>query len=296
VALDSFGIAFPGQGAKPEAITAALRRHREHPAVGMLLRHFRVQDPAGLDFLDTAVSQPATYAVGIAAVHTAFGTEPGELSAPVVVGHSLGELTAAACAGVIGVESGFRLAVRRGALCREQNERRPGAMVAVVGTELDDIEWLRRRALGVSGGILEIAGVNSRRQAVLSGDAEAVATAVRLAEEERLRAEVLPIGGAFHCPVMLDVIPAWRSAVESVAFERPRVPFVSSVDAQVHDEPAEIRELLIRALLLPVRWRDAVRTVAELGVPGLADTGPGDALLKLGRREKLLEFAGLGSV
>ncbi|MFF5206327.1 ACP S-malonyltransferase [Streptosporangium sp. NPDC000396] len=283
----TFGIAFPGQGVKREALVAGLNAHRAHPLVSRLFATFGALETDDLDLDDTAVTQPTTFALGIAAVETFIGSVP---DVPLVLGHSLGELTAAVCSGALDVESGFQLALKRGRLCRDQNSQRPGAMVAVVGTELDDVEWLRRRALAEETGILEIAGINSRRQAVLSGDAVLVAKAVKLADDDCLRTEMLPISGAFHSPLMLNAIPEWRRAVESAEFRQARTPFISSIDARVHTDPDEIREMLVRALLMPVRWRDSVRKAAETGVPGLLDAGPGDTLLKLARRDRILTF------
>lgn len=290
MSTDRFGIAFPGQGVKQEAVLAALKTHQAHPVVARLGPTFGVTDLNELDLDDTAVTQPTTFALGIAAVESALGPDP---KPPLVLGHSLGELTAAVCAGILDVESGFQLALRRGALCREQNARRPGSMIAVVGTELDDVEWLRRRALARDAGILEIAGINSRRQAVLSGDRLAIERAVKLAEEQYVRVEPLPIAGAFHSPLMLGLIPEWRKIVESVEFRPGTAKFISSIDARLHEDPDDVQELLVRSLVMPVRWRDAVRTVRDLGVVGLFDAGPGDTLLKLGQRERMLEFAPL---
>lgn len=287
---DSFGIAFPGQGAKREAIISGLREHRRHPMVKLFFKTFRIEDPETLDFTDTAVAQPVTYALGLAEFERSLGSVRPKL----VLGHSLGELTAAAQAGILDAEAGFHLAVRRGALCHRQNVRRPGAMVAVIGTDPGDIEWLRRRVLAAGDvGILEIAAMNSRRQVVLSGDLGAVREVVRLAQNDYLRTESLPIGGAFHSPIMYEVMPDWAEAVEAVDFRPSKTVFISTVDARVHTDPVDVRNLLIRALLLPVRWRDSVKTAKEQGITSLWDAGPGDALLKLGRRERLLNFGSL---
>lgn len=288
--VDGFGVAFPGQGTERDAMVDALQRHRTHPLVVEFHAVMGTSDVASLDFGDTAVAQPGTYVTSIAAVEAAFG-QP--IDVPLALGHSLGELTAAACAGVIDVWSGFELAVRRGELCRAHNERRPGAMVAVMGAEPDGIEWLRRRVLVAIGGILEVAGINGRRQTVLSGDPSAVTEMIRLAEDEELKTVVLPISGPFHSPLMVEVIPAWREAVEAVTFREGTGTFVSTIDAQVHRDPGEIRELLVRALLLPVRWREAVHTARQCGALRLWDAGPGDTLHKLGKREKTVEFVPL---
>lgn len=280
------GIAFPGQGNKKDATVAALREHRAHPLVAEFLG---ATDPESLNLGDTSVSQPATYAAGIASAQAAFGTA----GVPVVLGHSLGELTAAAFAGVLDPHDGFELAQRRGEICHAQQAERRGSMIAVMGTDVTGAEWLRRQAVARSGGVIEIAGLNGRRQTVLSGDVAAVEACVEVAKEIGAIVEVLPIGGSFHSPLMHGAIPRWREAVEAVEFRTPSVPFVSSVDGQVHDDPALIRELVIRALLLPVRWLDATRTVRGLGVEQLWDAGPGTTLARLAKRESIVKFVAL---
>lgn len=278
-----FGIVFPGQGTKYDLVEQALQRYRTHSLVQKLFATFGALEVDDLDLSDTAVLQPATFALGIAAVESRVGLG---VPVPLVFGHSLGELTAAACAGIIDTCVGYYLAVKRGRLCRTLPT--PGAMVAVVATSLDEIEWVRRRALAQTPGILEIAGTNSKRQVVLSGDAAVVATVIELAEEDCLRTELLPIGGAFHSPHMMSVLPAWRRAVEEVEFRTGHSPFLSTVDARLHTDPEEIRELIIRALLMPVRWSESLETAREFGVAGLLDAGPGQTLFKLARRDPIV--------
>jgi [acyl-carrier-protein] S-malonyltransferase len=293
VTAEQYGIAFPGQGVKADALLLALCAHVRHPLVGRLLTTVGVADPEALDLDDTAVVQPATFAAGIAAADVAFGPDHRP---PVALGHSLGELTAAAYAGFVGADEGFDLAVDRGRLCRDQSLRRPGAMVAIVGADAAELEWLRRGVVAERGDILDVAGLNSARQTVLSGTPTAVAAAVRLAEEQCLRAELLPIPGGFHSSLMMDAVPAWRRRLRSTDFRPGTTRFVSAIDARPHTDPGQVRELLARGLVLPVRWQETVRAVRDLGVPGLVDAGPGTTLLKLGRRARTLDFTGLGAL
>ncbi|MFJ4650541.1 ACP S-malonyltransferase [Nocardia sp. NPDC088792] len=288
-ALD-FGIVFPGQGTKHELMEQALLLHRAHPLVQQLFATFGALEVDDLDLHDTAVSQPVTYVLGIAAVESKLGSE---VRLPLVFGHSLGELTAAVCAGIIDVHSGFQLALKRGRLCRDRGVHTPGAMVAVAAAGLDEIEWVRRRALASTPGVLEIAGINSGRQAVLSGDAAVVAKAVELAEEECLRTELLPISGAFHSPRMIAVLPMWRRAVAAVEFRAGHSPFLSTIDARSHTDPEEVRELLIRALLMPVRWRETLQAAREFEFTALLDAGPGQTLVKLARRDPIVPIEAL---
>ncbi|MGH3548694.1 MAG: ACP S-malonyltransferase [Pseudonocardiaceae bacterium] len=285
-AADGLAIAFPGQGNKLDATIDALTRYREHPLAAAFLDHFAL-DPSELNLHDTRMAQPATYVCGLASVEEMFGQDA---SPAAVLGHSLGELTALAQAGVLDPWDGLALAERRGQICYVQQKARSGSMIAVMGADLVGIEWIRRQAIARSGGVLELAGLNGRRQTVLSGDTHTAQQAMTIAGELGVLAEVLPVGGSFHSPLMADAIVLWREAVEAVPFKPASTTVVSTIDAGPHTAPGELRELLIRALLLPVRWLDATKAVRDLGVERVWDAGPGETLHKLGRREHIVKF------
>ncbi len=287
-------IAFPGQGPKRDALATALRLYRQHPLLELFADRFGVVDPDHIDLRDTRLSQPLVYACGLASVQAALGAG---YRAPVTLGHSLGEITALAHAGAIDERDGFELVCARGAICHDALAASPGAMLAVMGGRGQaDIEWIRRQAAARSGAVLEVAGLNGRRQTVLSGHVAAVDAAVSMAASLGLLVEVLPIGGAFHSPLLAEAIAPWRRAVEAIAFAPPRTVVVSAIDAAVHTDPAEIAELLVRALLLPVRWLDAIYAVRDLGCQQVWDAGPGETLKKLGRRDHIIDFVDLTSV
>jgi len=292
VATTAPAIAFPGQGLKYDALVTALNAHRGHPLVGLFLDRFELADPAGIDLRDTRMSQPAVYACGLACVEATYGTS---YRAPVTLGHSLGEITALAHAGALDHRDGFELVCARGAICHDALTACPGAMLAVMGGGQADVEWIRRQAAASSGGVLEVAGLNGRGQTVLSGHAAAVDAAVAMAASLGLIVNVLPIGGAFHSPLLARAVGPWRRAVESTPFAPPQTKVLSAIDAAVHADPAELRELVVRALLLPVRWLDAVCAVRDLGYQQVWDAGPGETLKKLGRRDHIVDFVDLTS-
>jgi [acyl-carrier-protein] S-malonyltransferase len=284
-------IAFPGQGIKHDAVVDALARHRGDLLVERFLDRFGLATPAGIDVRDTRMSQPAVYACGLAAVAAAFGPDH---RAPMTLGHSLGEVTALAHAGVIDPGDGFELVCARGQICHAAQAERCGAMLAVMGAGGSAaIEWIRRQASAQTGGVLEVAGLNGRRQTVLSGDDRAVEAAVALAASLELVVEVLPIGGAFHSPLLAPSLEPWRAAVEAVPFSAPATVVVSTIDASPHTDPAELRELLVRALMLPVRWLDAIIRVRESGHAQAWDAGPGEMLKKLSRRDHIIDYVDL---
>lgn len=287
---DDLAVAFPGQGSKAPAMVSALTRYWEHPLVKEFRSRAALDDPERVDIRDTRLAQPATYACGLAAAEEILG---GGAEPAAVLGHSLGELTALALAGVLDPGDGLALALRRGEICHGQQGDRPGSMIAVMGTDLSGADWVRRLAIARSGGVLEFAGLNGRRQTVLSGDTRTAESAIAVAGEMEVLAEVLPIGGSFHSPLMAGALEPWRAAVEAVTFRSARVPVVSTVDAQTHRDGDELRELLIRALILPVRWMESTHRLRAEGVTRVWDAGPGETLHKLGRREHVVQFVSL---
>ncbi|NIJ12995.1 [acyl-carrier-protein] S-malonyltransferase [Saccharomonospora amisosensis] len=281
------GVAFAGQGMRPQVVLSSLSRHGTQPLVAELLEMLRVRALPALDFTDTRAAQPAIYVAGLVAALARLGPAA---EVPLVTGHSLGELAALAYAGVISPEDGLRLAAARGRLCRAVQLERPGAMAAVVGLEPAAVELLRRQVIGESAGVLEVAAVNARRQVVLSGDRASVLLAIKHAEATAARVVTLPIDGAFHSPLMVGALPGWRTALRATEFAPGRTTVVSSVDGEPHDDPADLRELLAKALVLPVRWTEVMETVARLGVQELWDAGPGTILRGLARRGGPVEF------
>jgi [acyl-carrier-protein] S-malonyltransferase len=267
---------FPGQGIGATAVAAALDENRGDPLVVALSERTGIDDWSGLDMRQTSVSQPAVFVAGV------LGARHLEAPPALVVGHSLGELTALAAAGGIDAHAGLELVVARGLAC--ESVRRDGEMMAVMGVEGADLEWVRRWAIGTTGAVLEVAAVNGHGQVVLSGAGEAIDACV--AEVGRLGgiAQRLPIGGGFHSPLMVDALASYREALANADVRRPRVPWLSSVDLAVHDDPDKIREVLARALLLPVRWLGALQAAEALGCRELVDIGPDRTLAKLSRR------------
>jgi [acyl-carrier-protein] S-malonyltransferase len=279
-------VAFPGQGVVVAELRKALHRCRDHDLVKQLAGHFSVADFDAIDFGTTDVSQPCTFVTGYIAAIEAF--DPDEV--PLVLGHSLGEITALTFAGAIDPDEALNLVLRRGVICRAVQCARPGQMIAVMGLDLSTVEWVRRRAIGATGRILEVASFNGATQTVLSGDVETTQAAIRLVAEAEGLAQILPIGGAFHSPLMLEAVDRFAAAVAAVNFVDPRTPLLSAVDGRMHHDVARLPDLIVRSLLLPVRWTDAARAARELGIEAVWDAGPGTTLQKLGRRDRTLNF------
>ncbi len=278
-AVPRVAIGFPGQGGDWRAGVATLEAVPAHPLVRALADRLGTGTWQELDPLDTRNAQPVTYVAGLvgdAAPH------PPPLVA-VAIGHSLGEITAAAWAGAIDPIDGLDLMVARGRIGHELHRERPGAMVAVMRWDGARVEWLRRRVLAEVPGVLEVAVVNSDTQRVLSGDALLVERALELANAEGAVARRLPIGGAYHSPLLVPGVDRFERQVHEAVQRDPRVPVVSSTSPRPHVEAADLAESLVRSLVLPVDWPAAVAAAAGAGAERLLDAGPGDTLTRLAR-------------
>jgi [acyl-carrier-protein] S-malonyltransferase len=280
-------VAFPGQGVAPEDVAAALAEHGGHPLVGALAA--ALGETARLDAVDVGdarASMGCTFVAGLVTAQARYG----ERRPAMVLGHSLGEITALAFAGALTAEDALALVLRRGEIGNHVQARRPGAMAVVMGLDGDAVEWVRRRATAGSAGVVDIAAENGERQYVLSGDRAAVDAAVTLAAADGASVARLPIPGAFHSSLMAGAVADFTAAVDGLSWSAPAVPFLSAFDGSVHDDPGSIRGLVARALVLPVRWRRALRAARAAGVAAVWEAGPGSTLTRLGRRERLLPF------
>jgi [acyl-carrier-protein] S-malonyltransferase len=270
-------LAFPGQGVDPVATVAVLDRAPDHPLVA-LARELAAPHVGGADLTprllaDTCVAQPCVVAAGLVAAE-------GHDLGPVVVGHSLGEITACAATGALAGEDAVRLVALRAEIGVRATVGRPGMMVAVMRLDHDAIEWIRRLAVGRTGGLLDIAVVNSERQVVLTGDEETARVAIDLAFEAGGKARRLGIGGAFHSPLLTPAIEELEAAVRAAGPQRPAVPVVCST-GPVLTEAEQVAPALAAALVRPVDWPRAVGRAVGLGAEGVVDAGPGETLRNL---------------
>ena len=196
-------------------------------------------------------------------------------------GHSLGEYTALTATGALGFDDGVRLVVERAEAMHEAGQNNPGTMSAILGLDDELVEVACRRA----DSDVWVANFNAPGQVVIAGSAEGVARAVVIAKElGAKKAMSLPVSGAFHTPYMT---PARERLREAIAAAQPRdteVPIVSNVDAIAHDHGDEWTSLLSAQLSSPVRWKHCLLTLADLGVTGFAELGPGGVLTGMAKR------------
>jgi [acyl-carrier-protein] S-malonyltransferase len=285
----SLAIAFPGQGGDWNAAIATLASAPAHPLVRALADRLGTDAWQQLDGLDTRNAQPVVYVAGLVGPASVARTT-SDVDVAVAVGHSLGELTAAAWAGALDPVDGLDLMVERGALGHRLHADRPGAMVAVNRWSRAQVDELRRSVEADLDGTLEVAVVNSPTQIVLSGDAALVDAATARANAAGAVARRLPIGGAYHSSLLAPAVPGFRARLATAVRATPSVPVVSSTLQRPLTTVEDLVDGLAQSLVLAVDWPATVETVVALGPTRALEAGPGDTLGRLARFAPALEI------
>ena len=205
------------------------------------------------------------------------------LACEAAAGLSLGEYTAMVFAGVMDFEDGLMLVQRRGAAMQEAADATPSGMVSVLGLERVEVEALCEQAR--NGEILKIANFLCPGNIVISGSLAACERAAEMARAHgAMKAVPLAVAGAFHTEIMRPADQRCAEALAQVPMRKPRIPVISNVDASSHDDPEEIRRILVRQILQPVRWEDSMRYLIQQGFDQFYEVGPGRVLRGLLRR------------
>lgn len=217
----------------------------------------------------TKVTQPAVF------LHSVILAKVLGVKPDAVAGHSLGEFSALVVSGAVSFEDGLRLVSKRAMAMQKCCENRPGGMAAILG--LDDA--VVEQACADIDGVVVAANYNCPGQLVISGADEAVdAACASLKEAGARRALRLPVGGAFHSPLMEDARAELEQAIAEVEFHTPVCPIYQNVDAQPQTDPEKIKANLIAQLTAPVRWTQIVRNMLADGVSEFTELGPGNVL------------------
>ncbi|MGH2889522.1 MAG: ACP S-malonyltransferase [Solirubrobacteraceae bacterium] len=263
-------ILFPGQGSQTPEMRELVTRVR--PDLLALAVEVVGEDPFPRADEGTDFAQPAIFCASLAGFE-ALGRPDGELMA----GHSLGELAALVAAGALDEREGLELVALRGRLMQEAGRvAGDGGMIAVLGAGASD----RAQEIADAHG-LTVANDNSPQQVVISGARTSLPAALDHAQELGLRAMALDVTGAFHSPMMGSAVPEFERALAAARFEAPHCTVVSAVTAQPFTDP---RRELADALTMPVRWRETMLTLHELGAERFVDVGPGRVLSGLAKR------------
>lgn len=201
----------------------------------------------------------------------------------IVAGHSLGEFTALVACGSLEWRAALELVAHRGKAMAAAARARPGAMGAVVGLTQAQVRQLCDET-GAAGGTLVLANINSARQTVVSGSPELVDAALDAARAAgAIRARRIPVGGAYHSPLMAPARDSLAPLLRQAPLSPPRAPFVSSVTGDLVTDIDAYREQLLDQVTQPVRWHDGVRSLAAAGAGEFVEVGPGRVLTGLGR-------------
>jgi [acyl-carrier-protein] S-malonyltransferase len=235
--------------------------------------------------LDSTVgSQPAIFVTSLAALESLRSESPDVvLSCEAAAGLSLGEYTAMVFAGVIDFEAGLTVVQQRGAAMQEAADASPSGMVSILGLERVEVETLCQKAR--EDDVLEIANMLCPGNIVISGTNAACERAAELAPSMgAMKAIPLAVAGAFHTEIMRPADDRLAEALDGVPMYKPKISVVSNVDAESHDDPEEIRRLLVRQVLQPVRWEESMRNLLAQGFDSFYEVGPGRVLRGLLRR------------
>lgn len=231
------------------------------------------------DLALTANAQPALMTVSVAVtrvLETEIG-RPIEALCAFVAGHSLGEYSALAAARSLTLSDAARLLRRRGLAMQAAVPVGEGAMAALIGAELDQAREIAAEAQ--AGQVCAVANDNGGGQIVLSGAADAIDRAIKIAGERGIRRAVkLTVSAPFHSPLMAPARDAMAEALEGAAIALPAVPLIDNVTAEPVNDPERIRALLVEQVTGMVRWRESVERLAALGVDRFIELGAGKVL------------------
>lgn len=289
--MSKIAFLFPGQGAQHVGMGATIAERypvagslfeRANDILGYDLKKICLEGPA--DELDsTVISQPGLFVTSLACLEMLRADSPDVvLACEMTAGLSLGEYTALVFAGAMTFEDGLRLVQRRGEAMQQAADATPSGMVSALLLEREQVEDIRKEAS--TSGVLEIANILCPGNIVLSGENAACERAADLITKAGGKAVPLAVAGAFHTKIMEPSDARLAEALAGVPIKKPEIPLVSNVDAAVHEEPDEIREILVRQVISPVLWDDSIRTMLNAGVDEFYEIGPGRVLRGLLKR------------
>ena len=225
------------------------------------------------DLKQTRVTQPAIF------LHSVIRARlEGDQFHPVAVaGHSLGEFSALTAVGALTFEDGLRLVQRRAEAMQQAGESRPGTMAAIVGLDDAAVEGICESTPGV----VVAANYNCPGQLVISGELAAIdAACAACTEAGARRALKLPVGGAFHSPLMASAREELEQAIQDTEFRTPRAKIYQNVDARPHTDIDTIRKNLIAQLTGPVRWTASIQAMIKDGITEVVEVGGKGSVLR----------------
>ena len=229
------------------------------------------------DLQQTRVTQPAIFLHSIITAKVM----GADFQPDAVAGHSLGEFSALTAAGVIDFESGLKLVSQRAEAMQKACNLSKGTMAAILGMEDKKVDEICQQISGV----VVAANYNCPGQLVISGSIDAIESACEdLKAAGAKRALILPVGGAFHSPLMEPARAELENAIDSTSFSDPLCPIYQNSPAIAVEDPIEIQKNLIAQLTAPVRWSQSINSMIESGITNFIEVGPGKVLQGLVRK------------
>lgn len=276
---------FPGQGAQFTGMGLDLyeksdvAQHLFEDANDILGFHITdiMFEGTAEDLKQTKVTQPAIF------LHSVILSKVlGDQFQPeMVAGHSLGELSALVANGTLTFEDGLKLVSQRALAMQKACEVQPSTMAAVLGLDNEVVE----KVCNETAGIVVAANYNCPGQIVISGEIDAINTACEtLKEAGARRALVLPVGGAFHSPLMEPAREELAAAIENTIFSKPNCPIYQNVTTTAIIDADEIKKNLISQLTAPVKWTQSIQQMISDGATSFTEVGPGKVLQGLLRK------------
>ncbi|NNE33024.1 MAG: ACP S-malonyltransferase [Winogradskyella sp.] len=270
---------FPGQGAQFSGMGLDLYENsslaqdlfeKANEILGFSITDVMFEGTAE-DLKETKVTQPAIFLHSVILAKVL-----GDKFKPdMVAGHSLGEFSALVASGALTFEDGLKLVSQRALAMQKACELQPSTMAAVLGLEDDVVE----KICATTEGVVVAANYNCPGQLVISGEVEAINTACEtLKNEGARRALVLPVGGAFHSPLMEPAREELAAAINNTTFNKPSCPIYQNVTASAITDENEIKANLISQLTAPVRWTQSVQQMMADGATHFTEVGPGKVL------------------
>jgi [acyl-carrier-protein] S-malonyltransferase len=278
-------ILFPGQGSQFPGMADPWAAHPAGAAVldasSEALGRSIVQGCHDEEALRTTeFVQPALLACDVAAFRVLQAS--GLRDVVGVAGHSLGEFAALVAADAIVLAEALELVRVRGTAMQRAGEQRPGAMAALLGVGADDAEALCADVR--DGDELVVANRNSPAQSVVSGSVAAIERLEVAAKERKIRAVRLNVAGAFHSELMRPAVQPVLDVLDRIEWSDPVFPVAENVTGELVSDAAQLRDLVGRQVVSPVRWEDCVRHLIAGGAERFVEAGPGDVLTKLLKR------------
>jgi [acyl-carrier-protein] S-malonyltransferase len=285
---------FPGQGAQftgmgkelfESSKVAKKMFHQANDILGFDITKTMFEGSAE-DLKETKVTQPAVFLHSVIALTGIEGFAPD-----MVAGHSLGEISALVANKSIAFEDGLKLVSKRALAMQKACELKESTMAAILGLEDKIVEDVCNEIKG----IVVAANYNCPGQLVISGEVAAVnAACEKLKEAGAKRALILPVGGAFHSPLMNPAKEELEKAIQKTNFSKPICPIFQNVNAQAVSNPEIIQQNLISQLTAPVKWTQTVKNMINTGATSFTEVGPGKTLQGLVKKvQRDMETAGI---